>query len=185
MASPAYATLLRLRPGCACLGWQSRVDALGLWRGTSGARGGATLGLCPIAGPVSPSPYVPAADERFGILCCIAAWPRGLERRRTHQDMVPYLASAFSPSVSVSGCLVMRDQGEVGALACGVIWAAASPPLPPMTGCPARVPPSPPRPPIGASADSLASGEAKCRLPTCRLGAPGGGRDSPLRGRFF
>src|SRR5206468_9498209 len=51
MSSPASSPLLRLLQGCACLALQSRVAALGLGRCTSGARGVATLCLCPIAWP--------------------------------------------------------------------------------------------------------------------------------------
>jgi hypothetical protein len=99
--------------------------------------------------------------------------------------MLPYLSSAFSPSVSFSGFLVMRDQVEVGTLACGVILSADSTPIHPITGCPSLFPPSHTRTPIGSSYDSLSPGEEKCRLTTFRLRATGWVRDYLFAGGFL
>src|SRR5262245_59181940 len=91
--------------------------------------------------------------------------------------MLPYLSSAFSPYVSFSGFLVMRDQVEVGSLACGVILSIDSTPIPPITGGPSLFPPSHTRTPIGSSCDLLSSVEEEYRLTTFRLHAIGWVRD--------
>jgi hypothetical protein len=182
MASPESATRLRLLPGCACLSVPSRGASRRRWRCTSGARGVATRGLCPIAWPGWPAQDVPAADARCGRRGAMAAWTRGRARRRTHQEMVPSRSSAWAPAGRVAGFLVMRDQGEVGARAGGVLVSADATPLHPLTGCPSLCPPSPPRTPLGSSDDALASGEEKCRLPTFRLRVTGWVRDDLFAG---